>query len=177
MKIGLCALVLALCSVNAWASPKTPEQWQRELQAAQTAAELAAENTARYQNTYTDIYFELDSLTVQSFERRVANGETLLVYIGRPSCSDCNSLEPIFKNVIHQNHLGGKIWYVNVHFLHQDKEKWAAFKQRYGISGTPTLAKFAHGKQVNKLDFEENGGIGVADLNNWLNQNGLLMNP
>lgn len=174
MKKCLYVLGLMLLGNAVSAATLSADQCRRELQAAQTVAELAAENTTRYQNTYTDIYFELDSLTVPSFERRVAAGETVLVYIGRPSCPDCNSFEPLFKNVIRNHELGRKIWYVNVHLLHQNPTQWAAFKQRYGISGTPVLAKFARGKLVNKLDFEANGGIGMADLNGWLKQNNLL---
>ncbi|WP_425451181.1 thioredoxin family protein [Kingella potus] len=144
-----------------------------ELAEARTAAKLAAENTKRYQDTYSDIYFDLGSLTVAEFERRVAAGETVYAYIGRPSCGDCNAFEPLFKRYIAKHALDGKIWFVNVHRLHQDAEKWAAFKQRYGLSGTPVLAKYAGGRQRNKLDFEADGGIGGQDLERWLRLNGL----
>jgi hypothetical protein len=144
-----------------------------ELAEARTAAKLAAENTKSYQDTYSDIYFDLGSLTVAEFERRAASGETVYAYIGRPSCGDCNAFEPLFKRYIAAHRLDGKIWFVNVHRLHQNPEAWAAFKQRYGLSGTPVLAKYANGRQQNKLDFEENGGIGGADLERWLQLNGL----
>ena len=40
--------------------------------------------------------------------------------------------------------------------------------------GGPFLAKYSKGKQVNKLDWEENGGkISVEDLEKWLDANGL----
>lgn len=40
--------------------------------------------------------------------------------------------------------------------------------------GGPFLAKYSKGKQVNKLDLEENGGkISVEDLEKWLDANGL----
>ena len=156
---------LAACGSNG--------KWQAQLNEAQVAAKLAAENTKNYQDTYSDIYFDLGSLTAAEFERRVAAGDTVYAYIGRPSCGDCNAFEPLFKRYITQRRLDGKIWFVNVHRLHQDKEKWQAFKQRYGLSGTPVLAKYAGGKQQNKLDFEENGGISAKDLERWLDANGL----
>ncbi len=156
---------LAACGSNG--------KWQAQLNEAQVAAKLAAENTKNYQDTYSDIYFHLGSLTPADFERRVAAGETLYVYIGRPSCGDCAAFEPLFKRYIAQHKLDGKIWFVNVHRLRGQKDEWAAFKQRYNLSGTPVLAKYAKGRQQNKLDFEDNGGISAEDLEKWLKTNGL----
>ena len=45
--------------------------------------------------------------------------------------------------------------------------------RQYELGGTPVLAKYSKGKQVNKLDLEENGGkISVEDLEKWLDANG-----
>ena len=45
--------------------------------------------------------------------------------------------------------------------------------RQYKLGG-PVLAKYGRGKQVNKLDLEENGGkISVEDLEKWLDANGL----
>ena len=139
----------------------------------QTAVQLSAENTQRYQNTYSDMYFELNSLTVTNFEQRVAAGETLYVYIGRPSCGDCNAFEPVLKRYLVKQGLHNKLWFVNVHRLYQDKTAWIAFKQRYGISGTPVLAKYSAGKLQNKWDFEDKGSLQKADLQEWLHLNKL----
>ena len=79
----------------------------------------------------------------------------------------------MFKRYIAQHKLDGKIWFVNVHRLRGQKDEWAAFKQRYNLSGTPVLAKYAKGRQQNKLDFEDNGGISAEDLEKWLKTNGL----
>ncbi|ASK28409.1 thioredoxin family protein [Neisseria chenwenguii] len=150
------------------------EALKGSLAEAQTAVKLSAENSRRLEETYSDIYFSLDSLTVESFKAKVARGETVYAYIGRPSCGDCNAFEPMFKRYISQYGLGGKIYFVNVHRLHQDKTAWAAFKQQYGLSGTPVLAKYVKGKQVNKLDLEDNGGkISGGDLEKWLALNKL----
>ncbi len=163
------ALVLAAAALTAHAGGRTEAEWTQM----ETAVRLSAENTKRYQDTYSDIYFDLGSLTTAEFERRVAAGDTVYAYIGRPSCGDCNAFEPLFKRYIASRKLDGKIWFVNVHRLHQDKEKWQAFKQRYGLSGTPVLAKYVGGRQQNKLDFEDNGGISAKDLERWLDANGL----
>ena len=64
--IALTTVVFALaaCGSNG--------KWQAQLNEAQVAAKLAAENTKNYQDTYSDIYFYLGSLTPADFERRVA---------------------------------------------------------------------------------------------------------
>lgn len=145
-----------------------------KLAEAETAVKLSAENTKRLENTYSDIYFDLNSLTVENFETKVARGDTFYAYIGRPSCGDCNAFEPMFKRYIHQYRLNDKIYYVNVHKLNLNKPAWTAFKARYGLSGTPVLAKYSKGKQINKLDFEENQGISPEALEKWLKLNRLL---
>ena len=162
---------LLLCSC---AADRETEALKNSLSEAQTAVRLSAENTKRLEDTYSDIYFHLDSLTVESFQKRIARGDTVYAYIGRPSCGDCNAFEPMFKRYIASRNLNGKIYFVNVHRLHQDKEAWTAFRQQYKLGGTPVLAKYRKGKQVNKLDLEENGGkISAEDLEKWLDANGL----
>ncbi|OSI14231.1 thiol reductase thioredoxin [Neisseria dentiae] len=163
-----------VCLLAACGSPHRETQaLQNKLAEAETAVRLSAENSKRLESTYSDIYFELNSLTVENFKAKVAGGDTFYAYIGRPSCGDCNAFEPMFKRYIASHKLGGKIYFVNVHRLHQDKPAWAAFKQQYGLSGTPVLAKYAKGRQINKLDFEDNKGISAEDLEKWLALNKL----
>lgn len=164
------ALAVAACS----SAGNETEMLKNRLSEAQTAVKLSAENTKRLEDTYSDIYFELNSLTVANFKAKVAAGDTFYAYIGRPSCGDCNAFEPMFKRYIEKHLLGSKIYFVNVHRLHQDKEAWMAFRQQYKLSGTPVLAKYSKGRQVNKLDLEDNGGsISAADLEKWLALNKL----
>ena len=83
----------------------------------------------------------------------------------------------MFKRYIANRNLNGKIYFVNVHRLHQDKEAWTAFRQQYKLGGTPVLAKYSKGKQVNKLDLEENGGkISAEDLEKLAGRKRLAVN-
>lgn len=164
------ALVVALAACT---SNNEVENLRNKLTEAEVAVKLSAENTKRLENTYSDIYFVLNSLTVDNFKKKVAKGDTFYVYIGRPSCGDCDAFEPMFKRYIHKHQLQGKIYYVNVHRLNQDKPAWTAFKKQYGLSGTPVLAKYGRGKLLNKLDFEDNQGISPQALENWIKQNHL----
>ena len=168
--LGLAGLLTACAQTS---SQTEMEQLRAQLAEQQTAVQLSAERSQQLQKTYSDMYFQLDSLTVDSFKAKVAKGDTFYAYIGRPSCGDCAAFEPIFKQYIAKHGLNGKIYFVNVHFLQQDKEKWTAFKQQYGLMGTPVLAKYSKGKQINKLDYEEKGGIKRADIEAWLKLNHL----
>ncbi|PSJ79744.1 thioredoxin family protein [Neisseria iguanae] len=162
-------LLLGACSHH-----QKLDKLKNELSEAQTAVKLSAANTKRLEDTYSDIYFELNSLTVENFKAKVAKGEKFYAYIGRPSCGDCNAFEPMFKRYINRYHLHDKIYFVNVHRLHQDKAAWDAFKQQYGLNGTPILAAYGSGRQLNKLDLEDNGGkLNAEDLEKWFDTNHL----
>lgn len=170
--ISIMAVILSACAQSHQQNEEIA-QLRAQLNEKETAVKLSAQRTIELQKTYTDMYFHLDSLTVESFKAKVARGETVYAYIGRPSCGDCNAFEPIFKRYIREHQLNGKLYFVNVHFLQQDKAAWTAFKQTYGLSGTPVLAKYQAGKQINKLDFEEKGGMTPQDIENWLKVNRL----
>lgn len=173
MKIAVLPLAALLLSAGC-SHHQELDKLKGELSEAQTAVKLSAANTKRLEDTYSDIYFELNSLTVENFKAKVAKGDKFYAYIGRPSCSDCNAFEPLFKRYITRYRLNDKIYFVNVHRLHQDKAAWAEFKQQYGLSGTPVLAAYGGGRQLNKLDLEDNGGkLTAEDLEKWLAANRL----
>lgn len=174
MKYRLLSAVFLAMSLTACTTAKNQDDTQTlraQLAEAQTAARLSAENTKRIEGMYSDIYFELNSLTVENFEAKVKRGDTFYVYIGRPNCGDCTSFEPLLKRYVRQHRLQNTLYFVNVYHLNQNKPAWTAFKQTYGLSGTPVLAKYSKGKQVNKLDYEDNGGISGDDLAAWLKKN------
>lgn len=176
-KLWVCAASIGLSAACGSVHHDDVQTLQNRLEQAETAVKLSAENSRRLENTYSDIYFELNSLTVENFKDKVTRGETFYAYIGRPDCSDCNAFEPMFKRYIASYRLQSKIYFVNVRRLHQDKRAWAAFKQQYRLSGTPVLAKYSRGLLANKLDFEENRGINPTDLEKWLKLNKFQPHP
>ncbi|NEW62130.1 thioredoxin [Granulicatella sp. zg-ZJ] len=122
------------------------------------------------QEKYSDVYYTLNSLLPSTFEEKMANQDTFYVYIGRPTCADCQFFEPFFIKEIQRRQLHSSIFYVNVLPVHQDKEKWTVFKQTYHISGTPVVAKVEKGIITDKLDFEEMQGITPKQLSDWLDK-------
>lgn len=172
---NLMKYILILYSIALSACGTTSEitQLRAQLHEQTTIAQLSAQRTTELEKQYSDMYFLLDSLTVDSFKEKVARGETVYAYIGRPSCGDCNAFELQFKQLIKQHQLSGKIYFVNVHFLQQDKPNWLAFRQQFHLSGTPVLAKYSKGQLVNKWDFEEHGSLKIQDVEKWLKSNQL----
>ena len=140
---GLALLLTACAQQNAQQGNSQADeikQLNAKLAEKEMAVKLSAQRTTELEKQYTDMYFELDSLTVESFKAKVARGDTFYAYIGRPSCSDCSAFEP---------------------------------KQQYGLLGTPVLAKYSGGKQINKLDKEEKGEMSPQDIEAWLKLNKL----
>ena len=95
---GLALLLTACAQQNAQQGNSQADeikQLNAKLAEKEMAVKLSAQRTTELEKQYTDMYFELDSLTVDSFKAKVARGDTFYAYIGRPSCSDCSAFEPI----------------------------------------------------------------------------------
>ena len=62
---------------------------------------------------YPKIYDILNSVTIDTFNEKVKNKERIIVYVGRPDCSDCNAFEPKF--IVYLNTIKSKdVIYLNV---------------------------------------------------------------
>lgn len=122
------------------------------------------------ESAYPEIYDYLDSMTVDNFQNYL-NEDDLVVYIGRPSCSDCNLFEPSLIDLIEVKHLGSKMKYLNVAKLRKNENEWNRFKQLYDIQYTPTIAKFVEGNLVSKTEWTPEKGISIDDVEIWINQN------
>ena len=120
-----------------------------------------------------EIYKYFDSLQPVSFEKKYNTGQRLVVYIGRPTCGDCNNFDKIFVKYIKRYNLSSKMVYVNVAELYKNKSKWEEFKKNYSIKGTPSLVIYENKKVISKLDFEEMHGFTPAEVEKWLKNNNL----
>jgi len=104
-----------------------------------------------YEDAYSVNYFSFDSITVDSFKKKVASGEEFIVMITRPGCSNCQFLEQPFIRLANQKGIADKIYHLNVALLRRDNEAWAQFKSTYGLEGTPTYARFAKGRNISSI--------------------------
>lgn len=127
-------------------------------------------NLAAVKNTYPEIYDVIDSLTINNFQNEVENGKEVLVYVGRPSCGDCNQFEPYLIKMIKSKKLGSSIKYMNVAKLKKNKNAWQNFTKKYGIQYTPTIAKFDNGKLVDKVNWTPENGTNLKKFDKFLDQ-------
>lgn len=137
---------------------------------------LSKNPTERFRNSEDknlEMYKYLDSMQLANFEAKYNTGQKLVVYIGRPTCEDCNNFDKIFVKYIKQYDLSSKIIYVNVDELYKNKSKWERFKQTYDIKGTPSLVIYENKKVISKLDFEEMHGFTPDDIKKWMMKNNL----
>jgi len=142
---------------------------------AQKAAndELAAE-VDRYGNLYSPVYQYFTALTVEEFKAKVASGERFTVYIGRPDCGDCSAFEPGFEEMINEENLRNKMYYLNVRWLHDGPtEDWEAFKKEYGFTQTPAFSTYKDGKQESMIEWSSHGLL-RSELTTWLEKQGIM---
>jgi thioredoxin-like negative regulator of GroEL len=122
------------------------------------------------ETAYPEIYDYLDSITVNNFQNYLNENERI-VYIGRPSCSDCNLFEPSLIDLIDKKNLETKMKYLNVAKLRKNEKEWNKFKQQYNIQYTPTIAKFVEGNLTSKIEWTPENGISIDQVEIWINKN------
>ena len=156
----LAGLVVIL-SVCLFADSRSLKAYQSEILAEKLKSETF----------YPDIYNYLPSLPVKAFEEKVSQKETFVVYVGRPTCPDCNAFEPELIKWLQEKNIKNVI-YLNVAELRRDEQKWADFKAHYDIQYTPTLAKFEAGQNVAKVSWTPETGTDLEAFDKWLDQYG-----
>ncbi|MEI5994109.1 hypothetical protein A5880_001667 [Enterococcus sp. 4G2_DIV0659] len=117
---------------------------------------------------YPEIYNALNSVTFSSFGKKIKDGESLVVYIGRPSCSDCTTFEPELIKMINEKKLNDRVLYLNVSELKKDKGLWAKYVENYELPYTPTLAAFREGKVENQVSWTPEKGSDLKAFENFL---------
>lgn len=133
-----------------------------------TQNQKQAEQIVEYGKLYSPMYDIFSTLTVPNFEEKVASGERFTVYVGRPDCSDCNTFEPMFEELIEELSLANKMYYMNVRdFRAADWDQWTAFKDKYGFTQTPAFLTFEKGKLVDMTEWSDKG-LPKSELKAWL---------
>ena len=109
----------------------------------------------------SDKTFEyMDTLTVDSFIKKIENGETMCVYIGRASCNDCNLFQTILEDVVNTYHFRIPIFYVSV-------EQYRNFNQ------TPAFLLYTKSEFIDSIEWNSTG-ISENELVEWLKRNKII---
>ena len=84
----------------------------------------ACKNENKISESYPKIYDYLDSITIDTFKNKIKNKDTFIVYVGRPTCSDCELLDDRLISNIEEDSSLKKILYMNITIIHENKSKW-----------------------------------------------------
>ena len=74
----------------------------------------ACKNENKISESYPKIYDYLDSITIDTFKNQIKNKDTFIVYVGRPTCSDCELLDDRLISNIEEDSSLKKILYMNI---------------------------------------------------------------
>lgn len=130
--------------------------------------ELTQKNE-KLESSYSRTYDYLNSITIDNFNKLVTDDGTILVYIGRPDCGDCQLFEPMFEKLITEKELGDKITYLNIKkFRENNVEEWNTFKSKFDFSQTPAIINIKDGIVLDKIEWNEKRGLSKKTLSNWL---------
>lgn len=127
-------------------------------------------------STYPEIYDKINSVSYNNFESFLENAKNTktIVYLGRPTCSDCTLFEPALIEFINTYNLSEKIIYLNVAEIRQDEKGWEAFKMKYNLKYTPTVAIFENSEVISKVEWTPEGGITINAVKEWFESNNIL---
>lgn len=128
------------------------------------------------EETYPDIYNTINAISHTNFDEflTAAGNNEVVVYIGRPTCSDCNLFEPSLIDFINSNSLNNQISYLNTSEIREDDHAWSEFKSKYNIIYTPTIAIFQNNQLKEKIEWTPENGININAVSTWFKQNKLF---
>ncbi len=121
-------------------------------------------------------YDYLNSITIRNFEDAIKQGEKLVVYIGRPDCSDCIFFEPILRQVVNEYNLFNEIQYLDVKSFRENnsQETWEIFKKKYGFTQTPACIIYENGTYVTQVEWDTSYGLTKQRFMKWLKNNNMI---
>ncbi|MFI8496722.1 thioredoxin family protein [Peribacillus butanolivorans] len=92
----------------------------------------------------------LISLDSQKFEKYIKEKENIWVYIGRPTCDECDRFSPVLKEVLKENNK--QIYYYNTDKARKENEQEMVNQlNKLGVKTVPTMINFKNGKVINTV--------------------------
>ncbi|MGL9891901.1 DUF6568 family protein [Enterococcus mundtii] len=117
------------------------------------------------------IYQDIISYPINTFENKVSNGDLMFVYMGNLECSDCSAFYPIFKEKFKEFNLENKLSYIECSYLRTNKSEWLKFKEKYGFSQTPAFIIYKNSKILSNIEWDNNNGLNEVSFSTWLSEN------
>ncbi|MGT2830024.1 thioredoxin domain-containing protein [Streptococcus hillyeri] len=109
----------------------------------QSSSELQEKKTGTYQESVAN----LEEITLQELNEKIANSEEFLIYLGRPTCGYCQVFVPKLAEA-HQEK-SARIYYLNSD--EADAKDWNEFIAYFGIKTVPHFSYFSDKQMVDSL--------------------------
>jgi|GEM_PF-1999095 len=164
MIIGMTLAILMFCLVIMFFLFEKNKELEKANSTLKIEKQILSDNTSAFEY--------LNSLTIDSFEKRVAEGDDLFVYVGKNSeCNDCSIFSKTLKKEVETFPLKNSLYFVEISSIHSDKERWLDFKKRYGFNQTPAFLLFQNGEIKSMIEWTEQDGLSSEAFHNWLERN------
>lgn len=89
----------------------------------------------------------LDEILLDEFYEKYIQEEEMIIYVGRPDCSDSREFEQWFEPIVIKYNLNDKIQYLNIKPITDKYELYKNLTEsKYGFKNTPTLIHYKNGE-------------------------------
>ncbi|MBC1229041.1 thioredoxin family protein [Listeria booriae] len=94
---------------------------------------------------------QLDKITLAEFQTKLENKDSGFVYIGRPTCPDCQAFQPTLDKVLKDKNM--RLDYFDTDAARKEKEEQAKqFLQDMKVKTVPVIFYLENGKEVSRYD-------------------------
>ncbi|MEI5994340.1 DUF6568 family protein [Candidatus Enterococcus mansonii] len=125
----------------------------------------------KIEQTNIEIYQDVVSFPLETFEYKFSKGDLMLVYMGNFECSDCSTFSPVFKEKFKKHNLKNKLIYVECSYLRSNKSEWLKFKEKYSFKQTPSFIIYKNSSILSSIEWDDVNGLNEETFDNWLLEN------
>ncbi|EUJ32953.1 thioredoxin [Listeria floridensis FSL S10-1187] len=108
----------------------------------------------------------LRTISTDDFKSKLADGKTEIIYVGRPSCVDCQEFQPLLKQVLQEEKITKLDYYNTDEASKKNRKAMIAMLKKMKVDSVPTLVALKAGK----VESVFLGNDKKTDLKNWLSQ-------
>ncbi|WP_239254519.1 thioredoxin family protein [Listeria ilorinensis] len=109
----------------------------------------------------------LNTIGTADFKQKMADKETGFVYVGRPSCEDCQAFQPILQKELTEQGYSGKLAYYNTDKASEkNRDEMVDLLEGMSIDSVPTMVYLKDGKVVSTYAATDS----QKNLAKWMDQ-------
>lgn len=109
----------------------------------------------------------LNPIGTKKFQQIHLDKQDKVVYVGRPSCPDCQAFQPILQEVLEENNWGKLDYYNTDRASEKNRKAMISALKQVKIDSVPSLIAFKNGK----VQAIFRGNDSKKELTNWLRKN------